>query len=217
MIRDLDATVQRLLLGGAPPTSTLAGATISFDLPDADWRGTLTGLTVNCYLYDVHENLEMRTNEPFLVRTGQTATRVAPPVRIDCAYCITAWSTATTDSVLDEHDLLSQVLVVLLQNPTIPAAMLQGSLVGQIPPYPTVIASVDGIVKNHPQFWTALDQKLKPSLNYIVTLAMLLDPAPTGAPTPFSSVVITAGQKSPPTSPAPEPPVSGPVFTVTEE
>jgi hypothetical protein len=217
MIKDLDATILQLLKTGAVAGSTLAGATIGFDLPDADWRGTLSGLTVNCYLYDVHENLEMRTYEPLLVRSGQTASRIAPPIRIDCAYCITAWSTAATDAVLDEHDLLSQVLMVLLQNQTIPAALLQGVLVGQIPPYPTVIASVDGIVKNHPQFWTALDQKLKPSLNYIVTLAMLLDPVPAAVPIPFGSVVITAGQQGPPTPPPPAPPVSGPVFTITEK
>jgi hypothetical protein len=216
MIRDLDATIRQLLLMGAPAGSTLAGATISFDLPDAQWRTSLVGLTVNCYLYDVHENVEMRTHEPIVVRSGQTAMRVTPPARIDCAYCITAWSTATTDAVLDEHDLLSQVLLVLLQNPTVPAAMLQGALVGQIPPYPTVIASVDGIVKNHPQFWTALDQKLKPSLNYIVTLAMLVDGIPAGGPTPYGSVVITAGQQDLPPPPAPEPP-SATVITILEK
>jgi hypothetical protein len=217
MIKDLDATILQLLKTGAPAGSTLAGANISFDLPDAEWRGAILGLTVNCYLYDVHENLEMRTHEPLLARSGQAAARVAPPVRIDCAYCITAWSTALTDAVLEEHDLLSQVLLVLLRNPTIPSSVLQGSLVGQIPPYPTVIASVDGVVKNHPQFWTALDQKLKPSLNYIVTLAMLLDASPTAVPTPFAAVNIAAGQLDPPTPSTFPPPPAGTVFTVTEK
>ena len=73
MIRDLDSTLQALLNAGADPGSTLATADISFALPDAQWRGTLDSLTVNCYLYDVHENLEMRTNEPLVVRTGQLA------------------------------------------------------------------------------------------------------------------------------------------------
>jgi hypothetical protein len=217
MIRDLDATIEKLLLTGAPAGSLLAGATIAFDLPDPTWRGGLSKLTVNCYLYDVHENLEMRTHEPLVVRNGPTAARVTPPVRVDCAYCITAWSLALTDAVLEEHDLLAQVLMVLLQNPTIPAAMLQGSLVGQIPPYPTVIASADGVVKNHPQFWTALDQKLKPSLNYIVTLAMLIDGVPAGVPTPYQEVVVTAGQLAAPIPSAPESPATATVFTVTEE
>jgi hypothetical protein len=180
MIRDLDDTIKQLLATQAEPGSELAGADISFDLPDAEWRASLTTLTVNCYLYDVQENRELRTVEMPIQRSpdGTGAVRRKPPVRIDCAYCITAWSPATDESVLEEHRLLSQVLLVLLRNPTIPTGVLQGSLATQIPPYPTVIASPDG-VKNQPEFWGALDQQLKPSLNYIVTLALLLDEAPT--------------------------------------
>jgi hypothetical protein len=219
MIRDLDATIGALLKSGALPGSSLLSAAISFDLPDATWRGTLTKLTVNCYLYDVRENLDMRTYEAIVQVSGdrRQAVRAPPPIRIDCSYCITTWSAATTDAVLDEHDLLSQVLVVLLKNPTISASALQGALVGQIPPYPTVIASQDGIVKHHPEFWTALDQKLKPSLNYVVTLALPLDQPPALAPTPFQSVIITAQQSAQPAAPVPAPAGSSTTFTVTEK
>ncbi len=179
MIRDLDATIQTMLDTLAAPGSELAGADISFDLPDAEWRGSLANLTVNCYLYDVRENLELRTNERLIQRSelGVPMALRRPPVRIDCTYCITAWSPATAESVLEEHRLLSQVLRLLLQNPTIPSGVLQGSLATQIPPYPRVIAAPDAI-KNGPEFWGALDQQLKPSLNYIITLAMLLDDEP---------------------------------------
>lgn len=191
MIRDLDDTIRELLETRAAPGSELAGADINFDLPDADWRGGLTTLTVNCYLYDVRENEELRTNEPLLQRSldGTRAVRRQPPKRINCAYCITAWSPATSESVLEEHRLLSQVLLVLLRNPTIPGDVLQGSLVDQIPPYPTVIASSDG-VKNQPEFWGALDQQLKPSLNYVVTLAMILDEPPAVLPRVVEEVVV---------------------------
>ena len=37
-----------------------------------------------------------------------------------------------------------------------------------------MIALPEG-VKNQPQFWEALDQQLKPSLSYVVTLAVMLD------------------------------------------
>lgn len=182
MIRDLDDTIRQLIKTRAPAGSLLAGAAISFDLPDAGWRAGLSALTLNCYLYDIRENREMRTNELLTARSAdkKRATRLTPPVRIDCAYCITAWSTATSEAVLEEHRLLSQALLLLLRHPTIPSAVLQGSLSTQIPPYPTVIASKEG-VKNQPEFWHALDQKLKPSLNYVVTLAMLLDDIPSDA------------------------------------
>lgn len=185
MIRDLDETIEQLLITRAPAGSELAGADISFDLPDADWRAGLETLTVNCYLYDIRENVELRTVEPPVQRSadGSRAVRRQPPVRIDCAYCITAWSPATDESVLEEHRLLGQVLRVLLRHRTVPADVLQGSLTDQIPPYPTLIASPDG-VKNPPEFWGALDQQLKPSLNYVLTLAVSLDEAPAEAAMP---------------------------------
>lgn len=201
MIRDLDDTIRALLQAHAPAGSLLQGADISFDLPDARWRSSLSGLTVNCYLYDIRDNREMRTNEPLTARSAdrRRAARLSPPVRIDCAYCITAWSTATADAVLEEHRLLSQVLRVLLQHPTIPASVLQGSLAAQLPPYPIIIASQDG-VKNQPEFWHALDQKLKPSLNYVVTLAMLLEdlPADEALPRVVETVTVEAEHAPPP-------------------
>ncbi|MFZ1983467.1 MAG: DUF4255 domain-containing protein [Desulfatitalea sp.] len=182
MIRDLDDTLAQLLRSRAPAGSELAAATISFDLPDAQWRAGLEALTVNCYLYDIRENKALRTNERPIQRSADLsrAIRRRAPVRIDCAYCITAWSPATDESILEEHRLLGQVLRVLLRHPTIPSSVLQGDLVDQIPPYPTVIASAEG-VKNQPEFWGALDQQLKPSLNYVVTLVMSIDDSPSDA------------------------------------
>jgi hypothetical protein len=179
MISDLDDTIGQLLNQRASRGSELAAADIDFAIPDAEWRSGLDTLTVNCYLYDVRENTELRTNEPLVQRSadGERATRRRPPVRIDCAYCITTWSRSSQASITDEHRLLGQVLVVLLKHPTIPSELLQGSLANQIAPYPTVIASPDG-VKNPPQFWEALGQQLKPSSNYVVTLALMLDEAP---------------------------------------
>ena len=179
MIAALDETIRQLLKKQAPPGSELNGADVSFDIPDGDWRSSLEKLTVNCYLYDIRENRDLRTTEPVRQRdpdTGKSAWRT-PPVRIDCAYCITAWSPAENESVLDEHRLLSQVLMVLLRNRTIPPGLLATGLPKQLPPYPTVIASTDGM-KNLPEFWGALDQQLKPSLSYVVTLVVMLDPEP---------------------------------------
>lgn len=179
MIKDLDDTIKAALQTLAAPNSLLASADISFDQPDKAWRDLLHKLTVNCYLYDIRQNMAMRTNEPIVVRSADNmrATRVLPPARIDCAYCITAWSPAQTGAVFEEHRLLSQVLRLFLQYPMFPQAVLMGSLSTQLPPFPGIAASQEG-VKNMPEFWNALDQKLKPSLNYIVTLAMLPEDIP---------------------------------------
>ena len=80
MIRDLDDTIQELLGTMAEPESELAQADVCFDLPDADWRQHQHELTVNCYLYDVRENRELRTNEAVLQRSpdGNRAVRRQP-------------------------------------------------------------------------------------------------------------------------------------------
>lgn len=184
MIRDLDDTIKSLIETYAPDNSELANANITFDLPDSKWRDALQALTVNCYLYDIRQNHAMQTNERLIVQ-GQAGNpskpvraRVRPPERIDCAYCITAWSPAQSGAVFEEHRLLGQMLRIFLEHPTIPPGVLQGGLVGQFPPYPGIIAAQDG-VRNLPEFWSALEQKLKPSLNYVITLAVMIDEIPT--------------------------------------
>ena len=182
MIRDLDATIAALLTNRAPAGSELAGADIRFDMPDSAWRQQLSGLTVNCYLYDIRENRELRTSEPLVKRSldGLRAARVRPPVRVDCAYTITAWSVATTDRVLEEHRVLGQVLGVLLRHRQVPTSDLVGSMTAQPAPYPWIVAAPDPS-RSMADFWNALDQEIKPSLNYVVTLAMWLDPIPADA------------------------------------
>lgn len=185
-IGDLDTTIEQLLKQKAPEGSKLKElAEVSFDVPDADWRAGLRELTVNCYLYDVRQNPELRRHEPVVQRSadGNSVFRRAAPVRLDCTYCITAWSTADAESALEEHHLLSEVLLVLLRYPRIPPEVLQGSLAepGQIAPYPTAVAAADGI-KNQPEFWGALDQQLKPSITYTVTLALFLEDEPAELP-----------------------------------
>ena len=54
-----------------------------------------------------------------------------------------------------------------------------------------MIAAPDG-VKNQPEFWGALDQQLKPSLNYVVTLAMILDEAPQELTRVVEEVIVEA-------------------------
>jgi hypothetical protein len=193
MIRDLDATLANLLTNQAPPGSELASSEITFDLPDSEWRQRLNDLTVNCYLYDVRENMDLRTTELIVQRSadGLRAARIRPPVRIDCAYAITAWSVANNDPVLEEHRVLSQVLRVLLIHKRIPQTDLVGSMVDQPVPYPIIVAAPDAN-RNMPEFWRALDQELKPSLNYVVTLGMWLEAVPNPMPRVVEEIVVGA-------------------------
>lgn len=171
MIRDLSLTLQAILDDPALAASfpELAAAQVVFDRPGETFSPTQT--SIDLFLYDIRENMELRSNEPTLKRlNGQVEIR-HPPLRVACSYLITAWPVGGTDLVLQEHRLLGQVLQVLSRHPTIPTTFLKGKLVGQEPPLPMMTAQTDGL-KDPAEFWTAIGNKLRPSLTVTVTIGM---------------------------------------------
>ncbi len=169
MIRDLSLTLRELLTQPGLPAE-LAAAQIVFDRPADTFNPGATA--VDLFLYDIRENTELRNSEPIINRVnGQALIRPAP-MRVSCTYLVTAWPTGVGEEVtLGEHRLLSQVLQVLSGYSTIPAEFLQGSLAGQEPPLPMMAARVDSL-KNPPEFWSAMGNKLRASFMVTVTIGM---------------------------------------------
>ncbi len=175
MINDLDETLKQLLIQTVPLDPREVD--ISFDLPDRDWAAGLHRPTVNLYLYHIQENHEFRENDYWAVqRHNNTATKKRPPVRVDLSYMITAW----TNGVEDEHRLLSRLLMALFRHSILSAEVLQGELRGLDFPIRTMIAQPEGVMKSPADLWTALDNRLKASINYVVTLPLDLDVVITG-------------------------------------
>jgi hypothetical protein len=177
MIAELDETIRQLLLreGGFDPNEV----DVSFDLPNREWANGISKPTINCYLFDLHENREMRQSGMEMVAMGTPqAMRMRQPVRVQLTYLITAW----TRQVEDEHRLLFQALYTLFRFPNIPDELRVGALKLQTKPLRTTIAQPDGVLKSTGEFWTALENHLKPSLSYTVDLA--IDPTllPAGPP-----------------------------------
>ncbi|HKQ06556.1 MAG TPA: Pvc16 family protein [Blastocatellia bacterium] len=149
----------------------LATAVIKFDRPIDNYQGEDTG-TVNLFLYDIRENMELRSNEPIIQRNNGEAILRRAPRRVACSYLVTAWyGSAEKDKELKEQALLSQALQVLSSFPTIPGEMLWESLKEQQPPLPMVTLAADG-VKNPAEFWTALGGKLRPAFTVTVTVSL---------------------------------------------
>ncbi|MFL6274357.1 MAG: Pvc16 family protein [Blastocatellia bacterium] len=173
----------------------LATAVIKFDRPADNYEGDHNG-TVNLFLFDIRENMELRSNEPIIERSNGAATLRRPPRRVACSYLVTAWygSSAEKDKELREQALLSQALQVLSSFPTIPSEMLWESLKEQPPPLPMVTLSADG-AKNPAEFWTALGGKLRPSFTITVTVSL---PAlkPEKPVTLVTGREITVGEKA---------------------
>ena len=58
-----------------------------------------------------------------------------------------------------------------LRTPTLPPAVLQGTLAGQEPPLPTLTVHT-GRLQSPGEFWQALGGKPKAALNYTVTIGI---------------------------------------------
>ncbi len=170
MFADLDDTIRQLLEAQLDASQI----DVSFDTPDREWAARLTRPTVNCFLYDIRENLELRKQSWDVTRhdNGNAAIRRKPPMRVNATYQITAWARARED----EHRLLWRVLATLQRNAPLPQDVLKGDLVNQlILPVPVKVAQEEDMPSNFADLWQALDNRIRPSITYTVTLA--LDPA----------------------------------------
>jgi hypothetical protein len=186
MIADLDRTVEELLRRELTP-ALVEQVGISFAAPDSDFPpSSVTLPAVDLFLYDVRENTELR-NAAWIVERqfeprdngeiAQKAIKRRSPVRVDCSYLITAWSSeSSTTRALDEHHLLSEVMKILLRHPILPEVLLQGSLKGQEPPLPSSTLQ-PGRLQSVGEFWQALGGKPKAALNYTVTIGVVPDRA----------------------------------------
>jgi Pvc16 N-terminal domain len=165
MIHDLSETLRAILTQpGLPPK--LAGAQIVFDRPADPFNPTQT--TIDLFLYELRENLEMRGSQTASASPSKSAA-TPPPLPLACTYLVTAWPVGGPELALQEQRLLSEALQVLTKYRTIPAQLLQGSLAGRVP-LPQMLVLHPDALKNASEFWTSLGNKLRPSLSVTVTL-----------------------------------------------
>jgi Pvc16 N-terminal domain len=173
MIDDLDRTIAALLRRELPP-ALAQQVQISFATPDDQFPPqSVTLPAIDMFLYDVRENLELRSNEVYVQRSSDgTSTKSRAPSRVDFSYLVTAWPSATVpDPAQDEHRLLGEVMRALLRHRTIPEDVLQGVMAVQELPLPTSTLQ-PGRLQSLGEFWQALGGKPKAALNYSVTASV---------------------------------------------
>jgi hypothetical protein len=172
MFQDLDGTLKQLLNDPAGPAG-LSAADVSFEAPDKNFTPSLA--TVDLFLYEVKENRDLRDPTPVVTKTGNGFLRKPPPVRIDCSYIVTTWSSAVGAArVAAEHRLLFQSLQWLTRFPTIPAVYLQGAMTNPTYPPPTMVAQLDPN-KHAGEFWLSLGVSPRPAFYLTVTVEMVID------------------------------------------
>ncbi|MHC1754023.1 MAG: Pvc16 family protein [Methanosarcina sp.] len=197
MIRDLSQTLRAILKDSELP-EPLHSVEIVFDRPDDKFNPVQT--TVDLFLYDIRENVELRSNEPRTERKDGQVIIHRPPLRVACSYLITAWPVSgpdlpLQDLPLQEHRLLSQILNVFSRYPMIPEKFLQGGLKGQEPPLPMITAQTEGF-KNPAEFWTAIGNKMRPSLTLTATITLETF-APESAPMVITELIRLGKRTSP--------------------
>lgn len=173
MFADLDKTLEALIRRDLPANLSRQVA-ISFARPDDNFPPQSVSLpAIDLFLYDIRENLDLRSNEWRTEREGTRAKVSRAPIRVDCSYLITAWaSESAPNPVEDEHNLLSIVTLILVRYRFIPDELLQGALLTQTPGVVTSILQ-PGYLQSLGEFWQAMGGKPKLALNYTVTISIV--------------------------------------------
>jgi hypothetical protein len=166
MFNDLDDSIKQLLITRVPLDSAEVG--MSFEVPNREWAASQTKPSVNIYLYDIRENHELRSFEWNEDRKENISTKKKGPTRVDLSYLITVWS----KHVADEHRLLGRIASALMLFPLLPEDILQGAIKELEYPIHASAGQPDGILKSPADFWTTMENQIKPSINYVVTIPM---------------------------------------------
>lgn len=194
MFADLDETLKQLLIAELPIKN--GEIDVSFDQPKREWSARLTRPAVNFFLYDVKENATLRrhqweqTGNGARPRSGRNAGayhKKRAPYRLDCFYMLTTWAAEAED----EHRLLARALHVLLRHPLLPEPYFVGQMQQQPYDVQALVARHDRLT-NPAEVWSALDNEIRPSISYIVTLA--LDPWTEVSGPIVRSLTLRAGQ-----------------------
>jgi hypothetical protein len=171
VLADLDETIRQILIAGLPVKN--GEIEISFDQPRREWSARLNRPTVNLYMYDLRENTVLRQHQwerlPGNGSAGDQQAQKRTPLRVDCTYALTTWAAEAED----EHRLLTRCMLALFRYPVLPQEFLAGGLLNQPFDIQARLATNDKLT-NPAELWSALDNELRPTIPYTLTLA--LDP-----------------------------------------
>ncbi len=194
MISDVDEALRNLILDSL--TVSRQNVDIKYDLPSRDWASRLNRPTINLFLFDIRENLRLRGAEQYrqIPRDDGKVEVRRNPVRIDLRYLLTAW----TKDPEDEHLLLSDTLLTLLRNPTIPDKYASEQMKKQ--QFPVILDAAvyqpeHGPTEKATEIWGVIGNDIH--AGFIVTVTITVDPYEPLVFTQVSSIGRSLGQTSP--------------------
>ena len=166
MIQDLDKTIEKLLYERGKLNRNEID--ISFEQPTSEWSARINRPTLNCYAFDLRENIKLRSMD-MAVAAQQNGARISlRPTRFDLMYLITAWARR----IEDEHQLLWRALGALVQVPKLDPADCEGALRDQMFDIPLTLANVTDRMPSMTDIWSVLDNQMRLGFTLVVTLAL---------------------------------------------
>ncbi len=122
MIADVHLAIRHMILNrGLIPANDVE---IRFERPTKEWVHSLVRPTINLYLFDIDENVDLRQTNMPVMRGGSGASYRMPMRRFDLRYMVTAFTTVADD----EHLLIYRVLATLLRFSTLPPSSLAAAM-----------------------------------------------------------------------------------------
>jgi hypothetical protein len=187
VIHEVDALLRTLLQGGA-----LAGSDIeiAFDAPTKEWSARRNAPVLDCYLYDIREDVKRRERGTVPIRDerGIVVSRRRPPRWFRLSYLLTAW----TKRPEDEHRLLSAALATLMPQELLPPERLPEPLAELGLSVPLTVAGVQAETRSLAEIWSALGGTLKPSIDLVITVPFPAYPDYDAGPPVTEGAVVRA-------------------------
>jgi hypothetical protein len=167
MIQDLDKTIEKLLYERGKLNRNEID--ISFEQPTGEWSARINRPTLNCYVFDLRENIKLRSMDMAVSAQQNGGARISlRPMRYDLMYLVTAWARR----IEDEHQLLWRALGALVQVPKLDPADCEGALRDQMFDIPLTLANVTDRMPSMTDLWSVLDNQMRLGFTLVVTLAL---------------------------------------------
>ncbi len=186
MLHDLDKTLEALLKHetlGIRDNSLREAVSISFAPPDEDFKPpAVTMPAINLFLYEIRERKDLRGGPEEMWRKEENGIvmQKPAPIWIGGSYLITAWADKGWaekrggDIFMEEHRILTEVMLVLACNTEIPKETFQGGLATKPPE--AILFESEIMSPESPRTQAGYRQNmgigLKASIHYGVTMGL---------------------------------------------
>ncbi|CAE6748964.1 Pvc16 family protein [Paraburkholderia domus] len=150
------------------------GVKVTFDLPDLD--NLPSDPTVSVFLYEIHEDLQLRTSQ---VRTnsrdsGTNVVTISPGwVNVSCNYLITYWDPERTTSGVGSPGSAPNNQAIMVMNQVV-NALINNRQLGDIPGAYTRMIPPKDELNSLGNFWQSLGNRPRLSLHASVTVPVSL-------------------------------------------